>query len=199
MKRIPTATPRKPSARSGPADPLRSSLRSGALSGAEDYARAPLSRSLVGPGFPEPASPFHSSRQHRSPALPLVGRRDGLPAGRLPSRQEACRSPDGERPGRFGGVNLERLRGASAPRAFDVFASVIAAKSTTSPVTQYFVCTDHPVLLTPKTRRRTTGPGILVGRRCRCCRPPGGRGRRSFPGPRGGRRGRQWGGRRGRR
>jgi len=31
---------------------------------------------LEGPGFPEPASPFQSSRpvQHRSPALPLVAR-----------------------------------------------------------------------------------------------------------------------------
>jgi len=46
-----TATPRKPSARSGPADLLRSSLRS----------------VLEGPGFPEPASPFQSTRRASSP------------------------------------------------------------------------------------------------------------------------------------
>jgi len=53
---------------------LRASLRSGALSGAEDYARAKLSRSLAGPGFPETHSPFQSSKDLPA-ALPFPGSR----------------------------------------------------------------------------------------------------------------------------
>mgnify|MGYP000672286846 CR=1 FL=1 len=84
-------TTRKPSARWSRADPLR----------------ALVPRVLAGPCFLHPASPFHPPGPHRSPALPLVGRRDGLPAKRLRGGQDACRSPDGERPGRGGGVNRE--------------------------------------------------------------------------------------------
>jgi len=67
LKERETATPRKPSARSGP----------GAC------CAPPCGRCLLRPGSrtaPRPFSPPWSA-QHRSPALPLVGRRDGLPGG----------------------------------------------------------------------------------------------------------------------
>jgi len=74
MSAMRTTTPRKPSARSTRADPLRASLRSSACGSVLRPARLALS--------------VHQA-PHSSPALPLVGRRDGLPAGRLRSGQEA--------------------------------------------------------------------------------------------------------------
>jgi len=46
-------------------------------------------RCLRGRGSRSLPRPFSPPGRHRRPALPLVGRRDGLPAGRLRSGQEA--------------------------------------------------------------------------------------------------------------